>query len=147
MTYSEFKDELARVKENRFIIKSRLESLEKLSEEKLSMLGPGVVDYSKDRLQMSHDPDKLIIETIDRINREAERLKESIRELEEENRYMEDLILSKKGLSGEVLRLYYIEGLMMKNVAKRLGFTEDNGWKLYRKGVRNLYEQEEAKKV
>ena len=54
---------------------------------------------------------------------------------------IKDAIMNVKGVEGEVLFRYYIEGESMKEIAKSLNYSEDNGWKLLSKGLKQLYEE------
>ena len=105
MTYSEFKDGFYIIRENRIVIRSKLQRLEELNDKYFSKLNHGVTDYSKDRLQSTPDPDKAIIEAIDNITREKDKLIEEIRSLREENEHFEELLFSAKGISGEITQL------------------------------------------
>ena len=145
MTYEQFKFEMDLVRENRIVMRSLLKSLDNLTEERLSALNSGAVDYSKEPLQMSHDPDLAMIETLDRIDKDRERLQQKLRSLEEANEYYESLILSTAGIGGEVLRLYYIEGYTMEAVADHLQYDISYCWMFRKKSLKKLLEQEEKK--
>ena len=54
---------------------------------------------------------------------------------------IKDAIMNVKSIEGEVLFRYYIEGESMKEIAKSLNYSEDNGWKLLSKGLKQLYEE------
>ena len=47
-------------------------------------------------------------------------------------------------LGGEILRLYFIEGLSIKSIGKRIDYSEQYTWELWRKAMRDLYEKENS---
>ena len=143
MTYSEFKDGFYIIRENRIVIRSKLQRLEELNDKYFSKLNHGVTDYSKDRLQSTPDPDKAIIEAIDNVMREKNKLIEEIRSLREENEHFEELLFSVRGISGEVTQLYFLDGKSMRTISKTLNYAERTCWRLMRMTFRDLYEQEE----
>lgn len=146
MTYSEFKDELYLIKENRRIMRSILKSLSEVEDNNFSRLNNGAVDYSKERLQTSRDNDKAIIEAISKIDKDRERLLEKLKELKETNEYFENLIFNLRGVGGEVMRLFFIEGVTMKEIAeKRLYYSPQYCWEILQKTMKDLYRKEEAK--
>ena len=143
MTYSEFKDGFYIIRENRIVIRSKLQRLEELNDKYFSKLNHGVTDYSKDRLQSTPDPDKAIIEAIDNITRERDKLIEEIRSLREENEHFEELLFSVKGISGEITQLYFLDGKSMRNISKSFNYAEQSCWRIMRRVLRDLYEKEE----
>lgn len=145
MTFSQFKLELNIVRDNRRAMRSILRELETLTDDRLSTVGSGAIDYSKERVQASHDPDNAMINTLDRIDEDKDRLKEKLRRLEEANERYEELIYSADGIGGEVVRLYVIEGLAMRVVAQHLHYSPAHCWKLHGVTLRQLYEKQEAK--
>lgn len=143
MTYSEFKDGFYIIRENRIVIRSKLQRLEELNDKYFSKLNHGVTDYSKDRLQSTPDPDRAIIEAIDNIMREKNKLIEEIRSLREENEHFEELLFSVRGISGEITQLYFLDGKSMRTISKTLNYAERTCWRLMRMTLRDLYEKEE----
>ena len=140
MTYTELYDELKLVRVREKQITSKLKSLVTLKDEYLSRLNNGVTDYSRDILQKSRDPDKALIEVIDNINRDTETLIETINELRDKNLKYKRLIVSKKDIGGEVMRLYFIEAMAMQEVAARLSYSEKYAWKMCHKAINELLE-------
>lgn len=140
MTYTELYDELKLVRVREKQIASKLKSLVTLKDEYLSRLNNGVTDYSRDILQKSRDPDKALIEVIDNINRDTETLIETINELRNKNLKYKRLIVSKKDIGGEVMRLYFIEAMAMQEVAARLSYSEKHAWKMCHKAINELLE-------
>lgn len=145
MTFTEFKDELYLVRENRRSINSLIESIDNLTAKLLDRLTGGVTDYSKDRLQKTPDPDAKIIETIATIEEERTEYLEKLNRLREANSKYEAIIMSFDTLGGEILRLYFIEGLSIKAIGQRIGYSEQYTWELWRKATKDLYEKEKAK--
>lgn len=147
MTIGEFKDELHRIRYNRNLIRSKLKSLATLREDKLATNSSGVIDYSKDRIQGSSDPSNRVINLIYMIDEETDRLIEAIERLEEENREIEHLIYAVKGIPGEIVRIYFIEGLSMKAVSAQVNYSESHTWMLMRKAIREMYELHQRKEA
>lgn len=144
MTFSQFKLEFNIVRNNRRAMRSILRELETLPDDRLSTLGSGAIDYSKERVQASHDPDAPTINTIEKINEDTAKLLLKLNRLRDENKYFEDLIYSADGIGGEVVRLYVIEGLAMRVVAQHLHYSLAHCWKLHGVTLRQLYEKQEA---
>lgn len=140
MTFGEFKDELHRIRYNRNLIRSKLKSLATLREDKLTTVTSGAIDYSKERLQSSHDPDNKMINVLLLIDKETDRLMKAIEELENENSEIENLIYTVKGLPGEIVRIYFIEGMNMKAIAAQINYSESHSWMLLRKAIREMFE-------
>lgn len=147
MTIGEFKDELHRIRYNRNLIRSKLKSLATLREDKLTTNSSGAIDYSKDRIQSSSDPSNRVINLIYMIDEETDRLMEAIERLEEENREIEHLIYAVKGIPGEIVRIYFIEGLSMKAVSAQVNYSESHTWWLMRKAIREMYELHQRKEA
>lgn len=145
MTYSELKDELYLVRERERIIDARLKSLATLKDDYLARLNNGVTDYSKEQLQKSRDPDAALVAVIDDINRDSEKLIETIKSLREANEYYRRIILATKDIGGEVLRLFFLERLSMRQVASTLNYAEKYTWKLWRQAIEDLTEVINAK--
>lgn len=141
-TIKEFQNDLADVREKTRIIRSKIKSLETLREDKLATVYSGAIDYSKDVVQTSPDPDKALIYAIDEINRDADKLINQIEKLREEIKPFEDLILNTSGVGGEILRCYYLEGLSMAATAEQLNYSEVRGWELWRKTIKSIYDEE-----
>lgn len=140
MTYTELKDELYLVRERERIIDARLKSLATLKDDYLARLNNGVTDYSRDAIQKSRDPDAALVAVIDDLNRDTDKLIASIKALREANEYYKGLILSSKDIGGEVLRLFFLERLSMKQVSKTLSYAEKYTWKLWRQAIEELTE-------
>lgn len=142
MTLSDFKNALYAVKENRRVISSLVKSIEGASEEHLSRISNGAIDYSKERVQKTPDPDKQIIEAIYNTDRDIERYQQKLRRLEEENEPFEDMILQASGIGAEVLRLYFLEGKGMKQISEQLDYSQQRCWELWKKTIKELYQKE-----
>lgn len=140
MTYTELKDELYQVRERERLIRSKLKSLSTMQDDYLARLNSGVTDYSRENLQMTRDPDKAIITVIDDINRDTERYTETIKDLREKNEPYKSLIVQMQGLGGEILRLFFIEGLSMKSICKRFNYSERSTWGHWRNAIKDLLE-------
>lgn len=145
MTFNQFKNELDYVTSNRRAMRSILKQLATLADDRLSTLGPGAIDYSKEHLQSTHDPDGATINAIAKIDEDTAKLNDKLQRLREKNEYYESLILSVDGIEGEIVRLKVIEGLQMRIVAQHLHYSPAHCWKLYSETLTILYEREEAK--
>lgn len=141
-SFSEFKNDLSEVRNKSRIIKMKTKSLKTLREDKLATVYSGAIDYSKERLQTSPDPDKALIYVIDEIDRDAEKLIQQIEKLKEEIAPTVELIEKRMDIGGEILRLYFLEGLRMAEVAKRVSYSESRTWELWRKTIRDIYDKE-----
>lgn len=140
MTYSELKDELYLVRERERLIKSKCKDLASLKDDYLARLNNGVQDYSREILQTTRDPDKALINLIDDINRDTEKLIETIKSLRDANEKYKTLILETEDIGGEVLRLFFLEGHSMRQVSIRLNYAEKYTWKLWREAIEKLVE-------
>jgi DNA-directed RNA polymerase specialized sigma subunit len=143
MTLTEFKDELYLVRENRRSINSLIETIDNLTEELCDKLGGGVTDYSKDRLQKTPDPDGKMIQAIADSQKKRAECTEKLNRLREANEKYEAVIMAFDTLGGEILRLYFIEGMSIKAIGKRIDYSEQYTWELWRKAIKDLYEKEE----
>lgn len=139
---SEFKADLSEVRDKSRIIKAKIKSLETLRDDKLSTAYSGAIDYSKERLQTSHDPDKALVYVLDEIERDSKKLIQQIEKLKEEIAPTVELIEKRMDIGGEILRLYFLEGLRMVEVAKRVSYSESRTWEIWRKTIRDIYEKE-----
>ena len=117
MTLYEFKQELYIVRDNRRVMRSLRTSLANLEEDILTSVFSGAIDYSKEKVQHQSDPDSAIINAIMLTEKEKERLRKQLQELQDENAELEQLIYRQRGLGAEIVRLYFIEGKTMKEVA------------------------------
>jgi len=142
VNYSDFKDEFYKVRENRRTIASLIESIADLQTNAFARLNSGVVDYSADRVQKTCDPDKAMVEAIDKVNRDKSELVNKLNRLREENEPFERIIFEADGTGGEILRLFFIEVLNMKAIAKRLHYDENYIYELRKKALKEAYEKE-----
>lgn len=142
MTFAEFKDELYIIKMNRQVMRSVMEDLKTYAEDQLSTAFSGAIDYSKDRVQKTPDPDGALINVISKIDHDVERLKAKLEKLEAENEALEEVIFKGQGLGGEFVRLYYIEGLSMNSIAERFNYSRQWCYELWDKELRRLYKEE-----
>lgn len=140
MTYTELKDELYQVRDRERLIRSKLKSLSTMQDDYLARLNNGVTDYSRELLQKTRDPDNAIITVIDDINRDTERYTETIKALRDKNEPYKTLIIQMQGLGGEILRLFFIDGLAMKSICKRFNYSERSAWAYWRKTIYELLE-------
>ena len=83
MTLYEFKQELFVIRENRRVMRSLRQSLATLEEDMLTSVFSGAIDYSKDQVQHQSDPDSAIINAIMLTEKEKERLRRQLAELQE----------------------------------------------------------------
>lgn len=144
MTFTDFKDELYLVRENRRTIKSLIETIDNLTQELCDKLGGGVVDYSADRLQKTPDPDAKYIQAIADSQEKRAECMEKLKRLREANSKYEAVIMAFDTLGGEILRLYFIEGMSIKTIGKRIDYSEQYTWELWRKAIKDLYEKENS---
>lgn len=140
MTYTDLKDDLYLVREKEKILRSKRKSLLSTRDEYLARLNSGVTDYAKDNLQKSRDPDASIINTLYEADKATAKLVEEIKQLQDETERYEALVIGTKGISGEILRLFFIEGHSTKHIGKRLGYSERSVWRLWRQGIKELLE-------
>ena len=144
MTFTDFKDELYLVRENRRTIKSLIETIDNLTQELCDKLGGGVVDYSVDRLQKTPDPDAKYIQAIADSQEKRAECMDKLKRLREANSKYEAVIMAFDTLGGEILRLYFIEGMSIKTISKRIDYSEQYTWELWRKAIKDLYEKENS---
>ncbi len=148
MTLYDFKQELYLIRDNRRVMRSLRTSLASLEDDVLTSVFSGAVDYSKDRIQSSPDPDSAIINAILLTDKEKTRLKAQLAELQEENAEMEKLIYSQRGIGAEIVRLYFIEGETMIAIAKRLNYHRDTCYGKWNETIAQMWkEHEEANNV
>ena len=140
MTLYEFKQELFVIRENRRVMRSLRQSLATLQEDMLTSVFSGAIDYSKDQVQHQSDPDSAIINAIMLTEKEKERLRNQLAELQEENAELEKLIYSMRGVGAEVVRLYFIEGKTMIDIAKRLGYHRDTCYEKWNNTIKDMLE-------
>lgn len=141
MTREEFKEQLYQIRENRRIINSIRTSLRSLPEDYLSTIFSGAIDYSKERVQSTSDPDGKMINTLVKIDRDTQVLLNKLQKLEEENEYYESLILNAEGIGAEILRLFFIEGYGMNRVASQMHYSVRTCWKYWRLKITDIYEE------
>ena len=144
MTYNELKNDLELVKDRRYQIRSICSELLTLREDYLTKVGCGAIDYSRDRLQSSPDPDRAIIAVLDEIDRETAKRKNKIEELTEANAFYEDKIFCIQGIRGEVLRLYYLEGWTMEKISRHVHFNQKYCWRFRSEGLNAILDKIEA---
>lgn len=140
MTLYEFEQQLRVIQTNQRILSSLYDSLAHAREDQLAVVGSGAIDYSKDRIQASADPDAAIINAIARADELVNRLVKKINELEEEDAAIKDLLWEADGLGGEILRLCFLEGMRMGQIAQRLNYDRSYCYKMWREKINELYE-------
>lgn len=143
MTYKQFEDELYIIRDNWKTIRSAIKSLKNLEEDGLVAAYSGAIDYSKERLQSSTDPDAKMIAVIQKCEDEKTKIMERIANLREENRMIEELIYQEKNIGGETLRLYFIDNKPMREVAKYINYSQSQTWEIWKKAKHGLYERYE----
>lgn len=140
MTLYEFKQELFKIRENRRVMRSLRQSLATLEKDMLTSVFSGAIDYSKDQVQHRSDPDSAIINAIMLTDKEKERLRKQLADLQEENAELEKLICSQRGVGAEIVRLYFIEGKTMVEIAKRLGYHRDTCYEKWNNSIKDMLE-------
>lgn len=145
MTFYEIKSELEMARNTRRQIRSMRKELDTFRDDMLAKANSGAIDYTKERLQSTHDPDAKMIYTIEYINKEEEKRKAKIIELEESVQPYEQLVYSLHGLETEVLRLFYLEDWPMEKVAAHINYDVTYAYSLRNKALNKLVEQEARK--
>ena len=143
MTYSQFKLELGSVRKNRKQIRSIMREIQSLPDDILSTTTPGAIDYSKDRVQASSDPDAKLINAIYKVDRDTLAKIKKIEDLLQKNEHLEQMIYEEDGVEAEILRLYTIEGMNMEKVGNHLNYSTSHCWKLWHIAAKRIYEKEE----
>ena len=141
MNLYEFKQELFVIRENRRVMRSLRQSLATLEEDMLTSVFSGAIDYSKERGQHQSDPDSAIINAIMLTEKEKERLRKQLQELQDENAELEQLIYRKRGLGAEIVRLYFIEGKTMMEIADRLDCHRDTCYRHWNDSIKTMWEE------
>lgn len=141
MTYTELKNELYYLRQMELALNSKRLSLATRKDEIMAELDGGVVDYSKDNVQTTPDPDARINDAIFRADRAIATLLEEIKVLEDKTEKYEALVIKSKGIKGEILRLFFVEGKNMRQIAARLNYVEKYAWQLWRQGIEDLLEE------
>ena len=129
MDYSHMKEELNLIRENRARINLLVRQLNTIRDDGLATAYSGAIDYAKDRVQSSGDPDGKLINTIEKINKQIERMEARVTELREENRQLESLLERAPGLAGEIARAYYINCHGMRYISKAVNYSVRQCWR------------------
>lgn len=145
MSLYEFEQCLRIIRDNQKVLMSLYLSLLSTRDEKLALVGNGVVDYSKDRVQTSSDPDAAINNAIYEADEKIKSIMEKIKSLEGEDPELKALLWSGEGLPSEIVRLYFIEGLTMREIAKRFNYDKSYCYKMWRRRINEMYEEYERK--
>lgn len=152
MSLYEFKGALVAVRINSRSILALTAALETLPDDILESVYSGAVDYSKERVQNSPDPDAAIINAISRVDSECYYTRERIIQLEAESEWAVRLIrrLEEEDgfeISATMLRLYYLHAIGMTRISKMVNYSEETAWRKWREGIKRIYEiyQEDAK--
>jgi ABC-type cobalt transport system substrate-binding protein len=142
MDYYSFRQQFYDVRENRRAIKAIMARLATLEDDILGSVYSGAVDYSKDRIQATHDPDAAIINASETLRRDYDRMMEKLGALQASDERIEELIFSIPGAVGEIFVSYFIYCKKMEDVANELNYTENHCWKLRREKFDELYDKE-----
>lgn len=143
MTFAEFKDELFRIKRNRELIRLFQKKLEILPQTTLETLFSGAIDYSKDRVQNSLDPDGKVISRLQAAEEEYKKTVEDIKKLEEDNAEIEKFVfsVSTEDIGGALVRSYFIDGIPIKQLAVLSNYAESYCYQLWRMKISEMYER------
>lgn len=141
MTFTQFKYEFDLVREKCRDIRSLVDELDHLEEERLKEIGNGAIDYSADRVQHSKDPDRAMIYKLDSIDREKEKKRNRLTNLREEVEPFERMIYESTGYGAIVGRRYVLQGQSMKAVAKYLNYHVSHCYGFWNQTMRELYEK------
>lgn len=129
MNYSQMQEELKLIRENRARINLLVRQLNTIRDDGLSAAYSGAIDYAKDRVQSSGDPDGKLINTIEKINKQIEHMEKRLIELREENKKLESLLDRAPGLAGEITRAYYINCHGMRYISKAVNYSVRQCWR------------------
>ena len=143
MNYSQMKEELNQIRENRARMNLLVRQLKTMRDDGLSTAYSGAMDYAKERVQTSHDPDGKLINTIDKINRQIEHMEKRVTELREENSKLEKLLEQAPGLAGEVARAYYINCHGMRFISKATKYSVRQCWRMIDSTIDWMIQEEE----
>lgn len=141
MTFSQFKCEFDVVRDKCRDIRSLVEELDHLEEERLKDNGPGAIDYSADRVQHTTDPDKAMIYKLDSIDREKKKKKAKLARLREEIEPFETMIYKADGIGAIVGRRFVLDGQPMKEVSKALNYHVSHCYGFWNRTMRQMYEE------
>lgn len=144
MTYTEFVEECCTIRNNRMIrteLDRRLQVLNKLKYDTLV----NITDPAREHLQRSITPDSKMINTLSEYDRKRERIEAIVDNLPAESKEVKELIYSTLGLEPELVRLYVIEALPMKDIAKRLGYNPTYCYTKYKQGLKRIYRNYERR--
>ena len=114
-----------------------------VTEDELSTIFSGAIDYSADKVQHQSDPDARIINAIARIDKDTERLLEKLDRLESNDQRFEKMIYEADGIGAEVVRLYVLEGLRWQDVAVQVGYSERYCQELYSRSTQTMWQKYE----
>lgn len=129
MNYSQMKEELKLIRENRARINLIVRQLNTIRDDGLSAAYSGAIDYAKDRVQSSGDPDGKLVNTIEKINKQVEWMEKRVIELREENKKLESLLERAPGLAGEITRAYYINCHGIRYISKAVNYSSRQCWR------------------
>ena len=141
MTFTQFKYEFDLVREKCRDIRSLVDELDHLEEERLKEIGNGAIDYSADRVQHTPDPDRAMIYKLDSIDREKEKKEMRLSRLREEIEPFETMIYEANGIGAIVGRRFVLDGLPMKEVSNILNYHVSHCYGFWNRTMRELYEQ------
>lgn len=127
--YSRMKEDLNLIRENHIRINLLVCQLKTLRDDGLATAYSGAIDYAKERVQASHDPDGKLINTIEKLNKQIERMEARVIELREDGKYLEGLLEKAPGLSGEIARAYYLGGRGMRYISKATSYSTRQCWR------------------
>lgn len=143
MNYSQMKEELNQIRENRARMNLLVRQLKTMRDDGLSTAYSGAMDYAKERIQTSHDPDGKLINTIDKIDKQIERMEKRVTQLREANEKLEKLLDRAPGLAGEVSRAYYINCHGMRFISKATKYSIRQCWRMIDSTIDWMIQEEE----
>lgn len=144
MNYSQMKEQLNQIRENRARMNLLVRQLKTIRDDGLASAYSGAMDYARERVQTSHDPDGKLVNTIDKINRQIEKMEKRVTELKDENAKLEKLLDQAPGLAGEVARAYYINCHGMRFISKATKYSVRQCWRMIDNAIDWMI-QEDAK--
>lgn len=129
MNYSQMKEELKLIRENNNRINLLIRMIRTQYEDGLAAANEGAMDYAKERVQNSHDPDGKLISIIMSRDKKIANMEKTIIELTEKTRKTEAMLERAPGLAGEITRAYYINCRSMKYIARATNYSISKCWR------------------
>lgn len=145
MNYSQMKEELKLIRENNTRINLLVRMIRTLHEDGLAAANEGAMDYAKERVQSSHDPDGKLISVISNRDKKIENMEKTIVELAEKTKRIEALLDRAPGLAGEIARAYYINCRSMKYISRATNYSISKCWRFVDSAIEWMIQEEENK--